>query len=182
MGCGCAKKPHAAGPKGGGSADAGAYVVCSTGRRFAEHVVTNAAVCTACTLRVAGRPQRCGVSGRPCSVEARGGTCPKGRHVGEDGRVPSPVGGTRGLSWWARVKLDVTGAYPGAVERLPGCGCVDWLKRMSERLSAWSRRGAFSWGSLDQAPVRVASSPVAVPTMRTQPRSKPWVAERKAAG
>jgi len=122
-------------------------VPAAGGRRkiVAEFVRTNVAACLGCKRCVAkvegGERVWCEEAGKPAEVMARKGSCPLGKHADEQGRtVMLTVGGVkvmaRGLSWWKRVWLDVDGVYPGAVEKLPGCGCIDALKRVAE----WAQR------------------------------------------
>lgn len=103
-------------------------------------VRTRAGMCQTCPrarYTARGSAVLCLVDGKPVVSRCHAGGCPIGRHPDERGRVRWMGLLWRGVPWPVRLKL------PAHI-RLPGCGCVDSLKRLVEyaRSIARDKRGA----------------------------------------
>ena len=102
-------------------------------RAVKEAVRTAEIVCLLC-------PHSGGAEGRACRLDGRqlvhvtlNRSCPKGKHPDADGRVRWLGVLWRGVPWPLRWRLP-KGVKP------PGCGCLDALKRLSERCLSGCQR------------------------------------------
>ena len=117
------------GPCNKSKASSAGYTKSADGRMIRDDVMTSAAMCAACPH--AGLVM-CLVDGKALTTHARAVDCPKGRHP-SDGvvrwlgvkwyGVPFPI------RWWLNRKQLVSNP-----DRLPGCGCIRFLKDLTDKL------------------------------------------------
>ena len=96
-----------------------------------------AALCCACEW---GEPfsgsdaQTCGFDGQTIALHVNGYPCPLNRAPDRDGISTDMGVRWRGIAWPRRAYLWLTHAKHPAPGRFPGCGCLDAVKRVFERV------------------------------------------------
>lgn len=89
-----------------------------------ERLAERATLCLACPERHA--MTTCSLNGRPLSENVKRGVCPDGRFPDKDGVV-----GWLGVRWYgvpAPIRWVWNVIRLGKMKKLPGCGCIKFLR------------------------------------------------------
>ena len=122
MACGCGKKSTGTVP-------------ASCGVSLPIIYLERAAMCRVCPERQSVGPGDlgwCPLVGAGVGLALEGGLCPIGHHPGSDGKLKWLGVKWRGIPYPVRLWLRVR--HGTATGKWPGCGCVDRLKTICERM------------------------------------------------
>lgn len=122
MACGCGKKSTGTVP-------------ASCGVALPVIYLERAAMCRVCPHRVsqgAADLGWCSLADTGVGLRLEGGQCPAGHHPGSDGKLRWLGVKWRGIPYPVRLWLRVR--HGTATGKWPGCGCIDRLKTICERV------------------------------------------------